>query len=88
MLSFFPRDVLDGIWDLIGSVSEGFSTCYFFSDDFFLSSTLISTVSNRHHDVLFIWACCLRAKKYSFWPKITNEANFGKLDSMYEVLLT
>ena len=22
MLSFFPRDVLDKIWDLIGSVSE------------------------------------------------------------------
>ena len=28
MLSFFPRDVLDGIWDLIGSVSEGFPTYY------------------------------------------------------------
>ena len=26
VLSFFPRDVLDEIWDLIGSVSEGFST--------------------------------------------------------------
>ena len=26
MLSFFPRDVLDGIWNLIGSVSEGFAT--------------------------------------------------------------
>ena len=24
MLSFFPRDVLDEIWDIIGSVSEGF----------------------------------------------------------------
>ena len=24
MLSFFPRDVLDEIWDLIESVSEGF----------------------------------------------------------------
>ena len=24
MLSFFPRDVLDEIWDLIDSVSEGF----------------------------------------------------------------
>ena len=28
MLSFFPRDVLDGIWDLIGSVSEGFPTYF------------------------------------------------------------
>ena len=26
VLSFFPRDVLDEIWDLIASVSEGFST--------------------------------------------------------------
>ena len=26
MLSFFPRDVLDEIWDLIESVSEGFLT--------------------------------------------------------------
>ena len=29
MVSFFPRDVLDGIWDLIGSVSEGFPTYFF-----------------------------------------------------------
>ena len=29
MLSFFPRDVLDEIWDLIGSVSEGFPTYFF-----------------------------------------------------------
>ena len=26
VLSFFPRDVLDEIWDLIESVSEGFAT--------------------------------------------------------------
>ena len=29
MLSFFPRDVLDEIWDLIGSVSAGFSHLLF-----------------------------------------------------------
>ena len=29
MLSFFPRDVLDEIWDLIESVSEGFPTYSF-----------------------------------------------------------
>ena len=28
MLSFFPRDVLDGILDLTGSVSEGFPTYF------------------------------------------------------------
>ena len=31
MLSFFPRDVLDEIWDLIESVSEGFPTYFFIS---------------------------------------------------------
>ena len=35
MVSFcavlFPRDVLDGIWDLIGSVSEGFPTYFYLS---------------------------------------------------------
>ena len=29
MLSVFPRDVLDEIWDLIESVSEGFPTYFF-----------------------------------------------------------
>ena len=28
MLSSFPRDVLDEIWDLIGSISEGFHTYF------------------------------------------------------------
>ena len=28
MLSVFPRDVLDEIWDLVESVSEGFPTCF------------------------------------------------------------
>ena len=29
VLSLFPRDVLNGIWDLIGSVSEGFPTYFY-----------------------------------------------------------
>ena len=29
VLSYFPLDVLDGIWDLIESVSEGFRTYSF-----------------------------------------------------------
>ena len=28
VLSFFPRDVLDEIWDVIESVSEGFLTYF------------------------------------------------------------
>ena len=31
VLSFFPLDVLDGIWDLIESVSEGFLTYSYYS---------------------------------------------------------
>ena len=30
VLSFFPLDVLDGIWDLIESVTEGFLTYFYF----------------------------------------------------------
>ena len=33
MLSFFPLDVLDEIWDLIESVSEGFLTYSIMYDD-------------------------------------------------------
>ena len=33
VLSFFPLDVLDGIWDLIESVSEGFLTYSFRGED-------------------------------------------------------
>ena len=29
VLSFFPLDVLDEIWDLVESVSEGFLTYYY-----------------------------------------------------------
>ena len=34
VLSFFPLDVLDGIWDLIESVSEGFLTYSFITVTF------------------------------------------------------
>ena len=34
MLSFFPRDVSDEIWDLIESVSEGISTYFCVPFDF------------------------------------------------------
>ena len=39
MQSFFPRDVLDGIWDLIESVSEAFLS---YSPCFFSISTIIN----------------------------------------------
>ena len=42
VLSFFPLDVLDGIWDLIESVSEGFLTYSLGSD----SATSCSIFTN------------------------------------------
>ena len=37
MLSFFPRDVLDDILNLIESVSKGFPTCSFINARKFLT---------------------------------------------------
>ena len=39
VLSFFPLDVLDEIWDLIESVSEGFLTYSLVMATSFLSNT-------------------------------------------------
>ena len=51
VLSFFPIDVLDEIWDLIESVSEGF-----------LTYSLIKWESSGGRKK-FIWLCCV---KYNF----------------------
>ena len=40
VLSFFPLDVLDEIWDLIESVSEGFLTCSYNHTRLFLPAML------------------------------------------------
>ena len=40
LLSFFPLDVLDEIWDLIESVSEGFLTYSILLCDMEMQSTL------------------------------------------------
>ena len=44
MLSFFPRDVLDEIWDLIESVSEGFPTYSWSDADVTLKITSVGPV--------------------------------------------
>ena len=44
VLSFFPLDVLDGIWDLIESVSEGFLT---------YSSNVLRTMEMRMKHFIF-----------------------------------
>ena len=43
VLSFFPLDVLDGIWDLIESVSEGFLT-YSFIWIFFVLVSIVNQI--------------------------------------------
>ena len=51
MLSFFPRDVLDEIWDLIESVSEEFST-YF---NIYLTSSYMYGINFVRHDFLGLY---------------------------------
>ena len=56
VLSFFPLDVLDGIWDLIESVSEEFLTYSF---------TLLSPMGHKQQACNFR---CYKAFLYvSFW---------------------
>ena len=57
MLSFFPRDVLDEIWDLIESVSEGFPTysCVAFND------RGISIEKHEHYIQVSMYRCAAEA---------------------------
>ena len=52
MLSFFPRDVLDEIMDLIGSVSEGFPTYFCISE--LLCLCCVEILKNLHVHPLII----------------------------------
>ena len=54
MLFFFPRDVLDEIWDLIESVSEGFPT-YLLAN---LSRRLPGSLLDRQLSVVVV-VCCM-----------------------------
>ena len=51
VLSFFPLDVLDGIWDLIESVSEGFLTYSLIFIDYIVSEKMI-----LERSFLYIWS--------------------------------
>ena len=50
VLSFFPLDVLDGIWDLIESVSEGFLTYSYYNQ--IPNSTLKTTGKVKYRQKL------------------------------------
>ena len=45
VLSFYPRDVLDEIWDLIGSVSEGFPSYSYITQEHltYLAACLVTS---------------------------------------------
>ena len=53
MLPFFPRDILDEIWDLIEIVSEGFPTyfCLLFAASRVHSVNMNAEFSEQHPDV-------------------------------------
>ena len=57
MLSFFPLDVLNEIWDVIESVSEGFLTYsykhqeYLCQEPFLMNVSLIFFVANQYDNM-------------------------------------
>ena len=65
MLSFFPRDVLHEIWDLIESVSEGFPTYSFSYGLSFLFS--LTFPSDRHGAYIIIRQVMLTTLITSFF---------------------
>ena len=68
VLSFFPLDVLDEIWDLIESVSEGFltysllfDTCHFFDSVIFGVNVYFKSAirHNKKHNTFYgLWRSC------------------------------
>ena len=53
MLSLFPRDVLNEIWDLIESVSEGFSTYFHKYFQYFDYAQYVTIMSAVYVNVVF-----------------------------------
>ena len=49
VLSFFPRDVLDEILNLIGSVSEGFPSYFFYGDLVYKFRKIIGKIDFPYH---------------------------------------
>ena len=56
MLSFFPLDVLDEIWDLTESVSEGFLTYFFNAGKVTIRSNYFMAAP-IHGKKLFVFSC-------------------------------
>ena len=65
MLSFFPLDVLDEIWDVIESVSEEFLTCLAFIIDFTHQGVAYLTVLYTFHTVNHLFKTRLNERDYA-----------------------
>ena len=55
VLSFFPLDVLDGIWDLIESVSERFLTYSLYDIDIFFTKMENDIAYFQQKGSIFYW---------------------------------
>ena len=72
MLSFFPLDVLDDIWDLIESVSEGF-LIYSFK----YRESIINTIFRTKRCLIILSSVFLIANV--LWSReVTSEINFNR----------
>ena len=70
MLSFFLRDVLDEIWDLIESVSEGFPTYSFF---FFYFLEAHSGFKHQNVAVAFLsFSKCANTRTFPFYYRLVR----------------
>ena len=66
MLSFFPLDVLDGIWDLIESVSDGFLTYSFIISHHVIVHLLSGALQQIHDEKFDMNLFSYSGKVYSF----------------------
>ena len=79
MLSFFPPDVLDEIWDVIESVSEGFLT---YSFSYINVGPVLGKQIQMSFDMknsMSIWSLL---HKWSFYMKFTKQV-FGEFHKFH-----
>ena len=73
MLSFFPLDVLDEIWDVVESVSEGFLT-YSYIDVFIKS---VKTGERMNDAAYILYSHCQPLAKYCRSITLCNKCRYN-----------
>ena len=87
MLCFFPRDVLDEIWDLIESVSEGFPSYSFYHMKFILFCRVFgSTAYVFSYTKMCILAKCFHRRSKSHNMMLILCVRSGKYEIIREGL--